>query len=62
MDKLSQTDECVTIGRCKISWLLTADYLVLLASYESGLQDALNDFAAACDIAGMKIGTSKTKV
>ena len=62
MDKLSRTDECVTIGRRKISWLLFADDLVLLASSESGLQHALNDFAAACDIAGMKISTSKTEV
>ena len=32
MDKLSRIDECVTIGRCKISRLLFADDLVLLAS------------------------------
>ena len=62
MDKLSRTDECVTIGRCKISRLLFADDLVLLASSESGLQHALNGFAVACDIAGMKISTSKTEV
>ena len=62
MDKLSRTDECVTIGRCKISRLLFADDLVLLASSESGLQHGLNGFAAACDIAGMKISTSKTEV
>ena len=35
--------------------------MVLLAS-ESGLQHALNGFAATCDIAGMKINSSKTKV
>ena len=58
MDKLSQTDECVTIGRCKISRLIFADDL----ASESGLQHALNDFSAACDIAGMKISTSKTEV
>ena len=62
MDKLSRINECVTIGRCKISRLLFADDLVLLASSESGLQHALNDFAAACDVAGMKISTSKTEV
>ena len=64
MDKLSRTDEFVTIGRSKISRLLFADDLVLLASSESGLQHAraLNGFAATCDIAGMKISTSKTKV
>ena len=59
IDKLSQIDEGVTIGRCKISRLLFADDVVLLASSESGLQ---NGFAAACDIAGMKISISKTKI
>ena len=62
MGKLCRTDECVTIGRCKISRLLFADDLVLLSSSESGLQHALIGFAAACDIAGTKISTSKTKV
>ena len=62
MDKLSRTDECVTIGRCKINRLLFADNLVLLASSESGPQHALNGFAAACDIARKKISTSKTEV
>ena len=38
INKLSRTDECVTIGRCKISRLLFVDDLVLLASSESGLQ------------------------
>ena len=62
MDKLSQTNECVTIGICKISLLLFVIDLILLASFESGLQYALNGFAAACNIAGMKISTSKTEV
>ena len=67
MDHLSQTDEYVTIRRCKISWLLYADGfifagLVLLASFEYGLQHTLNCFAAVCDIAGRKISTSKTQV
>ena len=62
MDKLSRTDECVTIGRYKISRLLFADDLILLASSESGPQHAFNGFAAACDIAGMKISISKTEV
>ena len=62
MDKLSQTDKCVTIGRCKISRLFFADDSVLLTSSESGLQHALNGFAAACDIAGMKTSTSNAKV
>ena len=62
MNKLSQSDVCVTTGRSKISRLLFADDLVLLASSESGLQFALNGFAAACNIAGMKISTSKNEV
>ena len=62
MNKLSRTNECVMIGRCKISHLLFADNLVLLDSSESGFQHALNGYAAACDIAGMKISTSKTEV
>ena len=36
-------------------------HLVLLASFESGLQHALNGFAAAGEIAGMKISTSTTE-
>jgi len=42
--------------------LLFADDLALLSSTKSGLQRALNDFAAACDNAGMKISTSKVEV
>ena len=57
MDKLSQTDECVTIEKCKFNWLLFADDLGLLASSESGLQHAVNGLAAACSIAEMKIST-----
>ena len=62
MCRFSRTDECVTIGRCKISRLLFADCLVLLTSSESGFQYALNSFAAACDNTGMKISTSKAEV
>ena len=62
IDKLSRTNECATIGRCKISRLLFADDLVLLASSESGLQHALNSFAAACDITVMKMNNFKTEV
>jgi len=60
--KHSQSNECATIGNCKINRLLFADDVVLLSSTESGLQRALNDFAAACDNAGMKISTTKTEV
>jgi len=38
-----------------------ADDLVLLFFTESGLQLALNDFAATCDNAEMKINTTKTR-
>jgi len=62
IDKRSQTSECATIGNCKINCLLFADDLVLFSSAESGLQHALNNFAATCDKAGMKISTSKTEV
>jgi len=41
---------------------LFADDLVLLSPSESGLQCALNDFAAACGIVEMKISTIKTEV
>ena len=60
--KCSQADECATIGNCKISRLLFADDLVLFSSTESGLQRALNNFADACNTAGMKISTAKTEV
>ena len=62
IDKCSRVSECVSIGSCKISRLLFADDLVLLASTESDLQCQLNAFARACDKAGMKISTSKTEV
>ena len=62
IDMHSRVDEGVTIGDCNISRLLFADDLVLLASSESGLQCALNKFAATCDTAGMKISTSKTEI
>ena len=62
IDKFSRSDECVTIGKRKIFRLLFADDLVLLASLESDLQHAFNDFANAGNIAGMKISTSKTEV
>ena len=61
MDNISQTHECVTIGKGKISLLLFGDDLVLLTS-ESGLQHKLNGFVAACEIAGMKISTSKAEI
>ena len=62
IENCSQTDECATIGNCKISRLLFADDLVLLSSTEFGLQRGLNSFADACDIAGMEINPAKTEV
>ena len=60
-DNLSPTDECGTIVRCKISQLLFEDDLALLAS-EFGLQQALNGFAATCDIGEMKISNFRTEI
>ena len=62
IDKCNQVDGCATIGNYKISRLLFADDLVLLFSTEFGLQRALNSFADACDTAGIKISTAKTKL
>ena len=62
LDKLNRTNECMTIGSRKIIRLLFADDIVLLASSESDLQHALNGFAASCDIAGIKIISSKTQI
>ena len=62
IDKCSQADECATIENCKISRLLFTDDLVLLCSAESGLQRSLNSFADACNTAGIKISTAKTKI
>ena len=61
MDKLIRIDECVTIGRCKITRLFFARGSALLASFESGLLHGLNGFVAACDIAGVKISNSNTE-
>ena len=42
--------------------ILFADDLVMLTSSAVGLQHAFNGFAAARNIAGMKLSTSKTEV
>ena len=57
-----ETYACATIGKSKTSRLLFADDFVLLAFSESGFRHPLNSFAAACDIVGMKISTSKIEV
>ena len=63
MEQLNQTDECVTIGRCRISRLLFADDLVLLVSFKYDRPPVrIKCFATACDIAVMRISTSKAKL
>ena len=62
IDKCSQDDECATTGNCKITPLLFADDFVPLSLAESGLQRALNSFADACNITGMKISSAKIGV
>ena len=52
LDKLSQTNECIT----------DANNLVLLASSKSGLQQVINDFAAACGFAGIQINSFTSEV
>ena len=62
VDKLSRTDECLTIRRCMISRLFIANDLILLVSSESDLEYVLNGSAASHDIAGMKISTTKLRL
>ena len=62
MDKLSRTVMSVSRSEdAKLARCFFAIDFVLLAFSKSGFQHALNGFAAACDIAGIKIGTSKTE-
>jgi len=61
IDKRSQTNECATFGNCRINRLLFVDDLVLLSSTEF-VSNMHHNFAAACDIAGMKICNTKTEV
>ena len=62
MNKLGQTDERVTIGKCKISRLLFTENLILLASAESGHYHELNGLAPTCDIDEIKISTSRNEI
>ena len=57
-----RVNEGVSIGSCMIHRMLFANGLVLLASSEQGLQNALDRFSAAWDQAGMKIRAKKTEV
>ena len=64
MDRISrrsQGPEGVRFGDHRISSLLFADDVVLLASSNLDLQHALGRFAAECEAAGMRISTSKSE-
>ena len=60
--KRSRGLESVQIGNTAIARLLFADDLAILASSQEDLQRALERFAAECELAGMRISTSKTEV
>lgn len=47
-------------GGIKITSLLYADDIILLASSVGGFQLSLDCFAAECEVAGMRIGTSES--
>uniref|UniRef100_A0A669C209 Reverse transcriptase domain-containing protein n=1 Tax=Oreochromis niloticus TaxID=8128 RepID=A0A669C209_ORENI len=64
MDRISrrsQVAEGFHFGGLRISSLLFADDVVLMASSGGGLQLALERFAAECEAAGMRISTSKSE-
>ncbi|GAA6064832.1 receptor-type tyrosine-protein phosphatase F-like, partial [Tachysurus ichikawai] len=64
MDRISRRSrgpEGVRFGDHRISSLLFADDVVLLASSNQDLQCALGRFAAECEAAGMRISTSKSE-
>ena len=64
MDRISRRsrgEEGLQFGVLRISSLLFADDVVLLASSVCDLQHSLDRFAAECEAAGMKISTSKSE-
>ncbi|KAI3355417.1 hypothetical protein L3Q82_018256 [Scortum barcoo] len=61
LDERSQGPEGVRFGNHRISSLLFADDVVLLASSSQDLQHVLERFAAECEAAGMRISTSKSE-
>ncbi|KAI3354761.1 hypothetical protein L3Q82_004590 [Scortum barcoo] len=64
MDRISrrsQGPEGVRFGNHRISSLLFADDVVLMASSSQDLQRVLERFAAECEAAGMRISTSKSE-
>ncbi|TWW73213.1 hypothetical protein D4764_15G0006070 [Takifugu flavidus] len=64
MDRISRRSrgvEGVEFGGWKISSLLSADDVVLLAPSNRDLQQMLGRFATECEAAGMRISTSKSE-
>ncbi|KAK3538143.1 hypothetical protein QTP70_032395 [Hemibagrus guttatus] len=64
MDRISRRSqglERVRFGDHRISLLIFADDVVLLASSGLDLQHALSRFAAECETAGMRVSTSKSE-
>ncbi len=61
ISRRSQGVEGVRFGDLRIGSLLFADDVVLLASSGRDLQLSLDRFAAGCEVAGMRISTSKSK-
>ncbi|KAK3544651.1 hypothetical protein QTP86_022466 [Hemibagrus guttatus] len=64
MDRISRRSqgmEGVRFGDHRISSLIFADDVVLLASSGLDLQNALGCFAAECEAAGMRVSTSKSE-
>ncbi|KAK3528421.1 hypothetical protein QTP86_034238 [Hemibagrus guttatus] len=64
MDRISRRSqglEGVRFGDHRISSLIFADDVVLLASSGLDLQHALERFAAECEAAGMRVSTSKSE-
>ncbi|KAI3376600.1 hypothetical protein L3Q82_017038 [Scortum barcoo] len=60
-EQCCQGPEGVRFGNHRISSLLFADDVVLLASSSQDLQRVLERFAAECEAAGMRINTSKSE-
>ncbi|KAJ0004772.1 hypothetical protein NQD34_010986 [Periophthalmus magnuspinnatus] len=61
ISRCSQGPEGVWFGNHRISSLLFADEFVLMASSNQGLQQALGRFAAECEVAGMRISSTKSE-
>ncbi|KAK3510915.1 hypothetical protein QTP70_025543 [Hemibagrus guttatus] len=64
MDRISRCSqglEGVRVGDDRISSLIFADDVVLLAPSSLDLQHALGCFAAECEVAGMRVSTSKSE-